>query len=218
LSIKGESWLAAEPEVRLWRGQTFAEPKEGVLMRVVGSKAPNALEVRVGKGHAIVLAANYPAHFGVFRSILERLGAKSAFRHDYRHDGIIVTSQRTPSGERLLTVINLDSEDKAVDLTERGVSVFDQSRLNIGGRKAKLLPIGVKIGPLTIHWSTAEIVDRDLHSISFKPSGFPEHISIESRMKLAVTGAEVDQGGNLYRIRFESKTQAAKISWSGLVS
>lgn len=191
VSMKGEGWAETEPEVRTWgRIQTLAEPPHGAFIRIVGTRAVCGAEISVGKGRAIFLGFGYPFHPDFYRSLLGRLDLKPGVVFEHPWQGVLTTSQANKVDERFVTLINLDSYAK-----EAPIRPWFPEAVRIEGRSAKLLPVGVRFGSVTVVRSTTELVEVGQNQLRFKRTGTPESIRLDSKERLEVKGAEVEHEG-----------------------
>lgn len=204
-SLKGEKWAADQPEVRVWRCQTFEE-HPGAFMRVVGTKEPTGIEVALGAGKAIVLTGNYPCHHRFFRTMLARLDVAPGMRCDASYGGVIATSVRTKAGERLVTMINLDPVAKELAFTEGGKPLFDGEPIGLDPRSARTLPLGVVYPGLRIAYSTTDVLGVEDGLIRFKGTSHVERIALETARKVTVENGDAQKEGGLVRIRTKPHT------------
>jgi len=208
LSIKGEGWLADEPEVRTWQSPYLAE-HPGAFLRFVQTGEPCGIEVSLGDGKAIVLTCNYTFHRTAYAGMFGRLGAVPAIQHDAPHGGVLCTSVRNAKYERFLLVMNLDLEDKRLVLKENGNPLFDSHPILVGGRKAQFLPINVNYGPAKIYYSTVELVESNAKGLVFATSSQQEQIMIDLPEFEAIRFAHPDRYGRTWRLTIEPGKQAS---------
>lgn len=195
LSVQGEAWAADQPEVRVWRAQTFDAGRAMPWMRVVDSRAVCGFEAELGRGRFVALCCNYPLHLPLYQEALARLGVGPALAHDHRWNGVFLSTQRNAGGERFLTVLNLDQEPKSLRVTERGRPLFDGRRLTLGPRDGRLLPLDMRLGRFQIVWSTAELVEVGAEELVFRGSAGAEAALIEGS-GFATTGATATRQGD----------------------
>ena len=91
-----------------------------------------------------------------------------------------MTSTRTPDGERLLHLLNLDGFAKVVRPTENGSPLFGGRELRLGPKAGVMLPLGVRVGPGKIVWATTEIAGSDADSVTFRATQPEEVVVFES--------------------------------------
>lgn len=199
LSLKGQNWLADEPEVRNWRVEAMAN-HPGSFLKLVGTSESCGIEADLGKGRAIVMTVNYPLHAAAFRTIFGRLGAVVGLVHDDDTRGTLTTTVANRDGERFLSVMNLDLEPKVLRLYDRGKSMFGGAPIQMPGRHARLLPLDVRFGPVLIRYSTAELLHVEEHSIAFRPTAVHEVVEIDSSGELRISEADFRRSGNRWTI------------------
>ncbi len=187
LSVRGEGLFSFEPEVRIWSGRAFsADPRQGeTLLRIVHTGEPVAAACEAGRGRAVVIASPYVWHKRVYQEALKWLGCEPKLVSDAPFDGVIHTTQRSPDGERFLTILNVDDEEKSLTLRENGRALFDGRPLELAGREGRLLPLGVRFGTMTVEWATAEIVGRTERSLTFRGTSFSERIRLSGPVRVS---------------------------------
>jgi beta-galactosidase len=137
-SVKGEDWASFEPEISLGEAYPYDIGPHQAFMRIVKGGQPCGFEATLGKGKVTVLSCNYPmAHEAFFRRLLQRLGSEPALSHNYRLGGLLLTTSRSPKGTRLLTILNLDYEDKSVVIREHGKALFGGKPISIQARSSQ---------------------------------------------------------------------------------
>ena len=114
LSLYADGWAAPRPEVRTHFAQVFKCIEAEPILRVYGTDEVCGFDVSVGKGRAIVMATAYRCDISLFKTALEKLGAKPALTHDCDYHGIFMTSTASKEGERFLHILNLDGFDKEI--------------------------------------------------------------------------------------------------------
>jgi beta-galactosidase len=123
------------------------------------------------------------------------------------NDGIVLTSMANRDGEHFLSVMNLDHEAKDLNLTERGMRLFD---MRLPGREARLLPVDVNVGPIKLRYSTTEVesIAEDGRSLTFLPTGHEETALIESEAQIHAENAVVEREGAKTLIRIPPGSRA----------
>ncbi|MCW5943172.1 MAG: beta-galactosidase [Fimbriimonadaceae bacterium] len=199
-SLRGTAWAVGQPEVRVWRCQTF-EDHPGAFMRVVGTDDPTGIEIARGKGKAIVFAGNYPCHLRFFRTMLQRLDLVPGLRCDASYGGVVTTSVRNRAGERFVTVLNLDPVEKELALTEASKPLFDAEPIVMAARSARTIPLNVAFPNARVVYATTDILAVEVKELRFKGTGQAERIVLETAHKVTVENAEARKDGGLIRIR-----------------
>jgi beta-galactosidase len=182
-SLIGKGWASGEPEVRVWQLQGFraahAEPFLGLLQ----TDWLAAAFCRLGRGEVAVIGAELPLHLSLWCGVLDRLGVKPKVTHDAAFGGVVLSRVRDDRGQRFVSLINLDAEEKELTIREGGVDLFG-GRVFLPGRRAKLLPLGVSVAGLRIERASTEIVDRGARSVSFRQTAMPEWVEVRGSVRV----------------------------------
>ncbi|MDI6619187.1 MAG: beta-galactosidase [Clostridiales bacterium] len=168
LSLYADGWAAPRPEVRVQSAQVFKAGKANAILRVYGTDMICGFDTKVGKGRAIVIAADYICDIPLFKSSLEKLGANAALGHDCPYRGIFMTSTVNKWGERFLHILNLDGFDKEMYLYENGRKLLGGRKFLLQSKDAVMLPIDMKLNNVGIKYSTAEIKEIKKEYIGFR--------------------------------------------------
>jgi len=162
-SIAAEEQLAPRPEVRVSIAQ-LVSPSNGAplrtLLREIGTGQPCAVQVKVGKGQAILLGCDYPADLNLYRKLMSMLGIEPRWNLDADQPGLILTSTISPTGDRLLHLINIAPYKATFKLKHLGKQVLNGRRLTLPARSGVILPMGV----------VAKEVDLDQEAIVLESS------------------------------------------------
>ena len=126
------------------------------------------LEVRAGSGRAVLLCAELPSWPAVLARLATHLGAAPGVELVTDVPGVVVTTTRTPSGDRLLHLLAPQGYDARVTLTEAGAPLAG-GPLVVPARTGHLLALG-----LTLPWgrlvaSSAELTGYDATSLTLAP-------------------------------------------------
>ncbi|GAA1876137.1 beta-galactosidase [Lapillicoccus jejuensis] len=126
------------------------------------------LEVRAGAGRAVLLCAELPSWPEVFARLATHLGAAPGLVLSTDVPGVVVTTTRTPSDDRLLHLLAPQGYDAHVTVTEDG-SPLAGGPLLVPARTGHLLALG-----LTLPWgrllaSSAELTAYDDTSLTLAP-------------------------------------------------
>jgi len=187
-------------ESRVGRAHAFKCDGE-TLLQIVHTGETCGAKVKIGKGRAVLLAANPANHLDFFRGLLAEIGAVPGLGGPF--PGTFVTRVRNLEGERFFNLINLDQEPK--DLSIKGLG-----DVWLGPKGAKLLPVGVKFGDVVVVRSTVEIVKREGRVLEFATVQHPETIVLKSNSALDIQGGDVRRTGDIYKVRV--KSGAARIT------
>ncbi|SDX14088.1 beta-galactosidase [Paenibacillus sp. CF384] len=197
-SIIAEGWAAGRPEVHTHFAQRLAPGTNDVIMRLYDSGFVCGVEAQAGRGRAIVIAAAYSGDVALFKTALERLGAKAGLTHDNRYLGIFTTSTVNQEGERFVHILNLDGFDKEIHLTDGSEQMFGGRRFEIASKDGVMLPIGMTFGDVRIAYSTAEITAVSQESIAFRLTQAEDVIALETERGIAdSTDYTVEEQGGM---------------------
>ena len=179
-ALVSSGWAAPLEEMRTGFAQTFSSEIPDVLLRLVGTDEACGFDIAVGAGRAIVLTTNLDADPVFWRKVFARLGVEPALAHGAPANGISITSTRSPDGQRLLHLLNLDGFAKVIRPTEHGQPLFGGRDLRLGPKAGLMLPLGVRVGPGKVVWATTELSGSDADSVTFRVTQPEEHIVFES--------------------------------------
>ncbi|TWD81193.1 beta-galactosidase [Kribbella amoyensis] len=193
-SVLAGSWASPLAEVRVGVLQHLSSPDAEVLVRDVASGDPVAVEVRAGSGRAVVLACDYPAHLPFWKTLLARLDVRPRHTHDAPSPGIVVTSTADAAGRRLLHVLNVGPVDQTFTLSRDGRPLFGGHRLALPARTGRILPLNVRLGDLTLLWSTTELAALSDTTVTLRPTPTEAVVAVASRHPAAAPGATVTPG------------------------
>lgn len=197
LSLCAEGWAAPRPEIRAYYAQTFDHGRTEPLLRVYDTREVCAFEAAVGDGKAIVIASAYRCDIPLFRTALERLGAKAELQHDCRDHGIFMTSTATEDGERFLHLLNLDGFDKEIRLFDRGAPLLEGRPFVLSSKDGVMLPLDITYHGVKIVYSTAEIAQVSEDELAFRLTQAEDVIALKTDRRIAASDAySVRQDGN----------------------
>jgi len=184
ISLYADGWAAPRPEVSTGFAQVFECTDAQPLLRVYGTDQVCGFDVKVGKGRAIVIAAAYSCDIPLFKTALEKLGAKAALTHDCKYKGIFMTSTASNDGERFLHILNLDGFDKEMHLYENKNALLDGRKILLQSKDGVMLPINVCFDDVKIVYSTAEIIKMEKNTIEFRLTQKKDVIAIETTREI----------------------------------
>ncbi len=198
LSVNADGWAAPRPELRAGFAQSFRPLAEGTLFRVYGVDEACGFDIAVGEGRVIVVTAEIPADLDFFGKAFAALGAEPGLTHDHQPNGIFLTSAVTPDGARFIHALNLDGVDKAIQIRDRGVPLFEGRAVMLRRRDGAMLPLNLDLGDVRVAWSTAEIIERRDQGITLRLTGDCDAVSLVTRHTIVVSPnheiAEQDDG------------------------
>jgi beta-galactosidase len=201
VSLKGLAWAKDEPEIQIWQVRPFRAGIGEPFLGLVQTDFAAAATIPCGSGTVIVVTAQLPLHKSLWRGIWERMGARPLVEHDAPYGGVLLNRVRHANGARFISLINLDQEEKDLTLKQDGRPLFPIP-VHLPGRKAKLLPLGVTVGGVTIRSSTAEIAQAG-HGVAFKQGPVTERIEVEGRVRVEGAKARAQQLGGTTQVDLE---------------
>lgn len=145
--------------------QVFSRDEDAVLVPWGEDKMCGFLK-SLGQGRLLAVTCDYPADMGFFKRLLSLFDITPSVHAPYWRQGLYVGCTKSEDGQRLLYVLNLDSEEKTVDIHVEGEVLLHDIRL--AEKAAYLLPAGVKVQNVTVLSSTAEIVGMDERSVTLR--------------------------------------------------
>lgn len=196
LSVAGRGWAAFQPEIRVWRGQAVAPGRAGsVFLQTLEGQACG-LEFGAGEGKCTLLLCNYPVHLPFFRELFRRAGVSPGLRHDWGGDGLVLQSTGGAEG-RFVSLINLDNEHRSLRLEEGGAALFKGTRVELAGKSAKLLPLGLKHPLGEVVGATTEIRRAGNERVEFAATGFHERVWVRPSGRVRTEGGQVSEAGGV---------------------
>ncbi len=197
LSLCANGWAAPRPEVRTHFAQVFESGEAAPILTVYGTGEVCGFDARVGKGRAIVFATAYSCDVPLFKTALEKLGARAALVHDCHCHGIFMTSTAGQNGERFLHLLNLDGFDKELHLYENGQKLLDGRKIVLQSKDGVMLPLNVTFGDVKIRYSTAEITKVERNAFQFRLTQGEDVIALETDREIVPNeDYDVEKKGN----------------------
>ena len=211
-SVVGQGWADVVPETRVgWLQplETSGSLSAATVLRDVDGRTCG-VEVTVGAGRAVVLAAELPSSPTLFAAAAERLGCSPGIRVTTNVPGVVVTSTATPDGDRILHVLNPTGYPAAVEVASETVDLGGLASLRVPARTGHLLALGLTTPWGRVLGATAELTAVGDDSVTFAPglgdgAGGP---GTWVRLELAddhdevlADGAEVERDGRQVTVR-----------------
>jgi beta-galactosidase len=169
-SVVGHDWAAGRPEVRVGYACRLAGAAARPVLTEVGSGAPCAVEVAVGAGRALVVAADVPCDLDFWCRALARLGVRPRLAPDADAPGLVVTSTVDRVGQRLLHLVNVAPYPVTAALGWHGAPVLGGRRLRVPARGGLILPYGIRVGAATLVETTCELVGVEADAVLLRPT------------------------------------------------
>ena len=191
-SLQGMGWASREPEVRAWRIPTFDAPGIRPFLRLAQTDRSAGAIISHFKGQVAIITTELPLHLSLWNGLFAELGVSAKVTHDYLFGGVILNRIQDRKGQRFISLINLDYEDKELNIQEGHKTLFG-GKVYLPARRAKLLPLNLDLGVTTVVWSTAEITSVPGLQLCFRQSAKTERVAIRDR--------ELHDGDNFRVIR-----------------
>lgn len=157
--VHAAPWLPPRPQTRVGWVQELELPESwsGQVVLTDLDGTPCGVEVPVGGGRIMLLAAELGSDPVLFRALVERLGARPGLDVDAEWPGLFVTTSRGPAGERALHVVNISGRANGFRLGLDGDPLFDAATLSVPPRSGWILPLGLDVEGHRILSATSEI-------------------------------------------------------------
>ncbi|WP_256793260.1 beta-galactosidase [Terrabacter sp. Ter38] len=168
-SLVAHGWAEPWPEMRAgWVQSLGHERGDVVLTDVYGAVC--GVDVPLGEGRAIVLAAQVPSDPVLFDRALSSLGVTPGLRLETQWPGVFATTTSTDDGQRAVHVINTSGAAATVTVGLDGTPIAAGATLSVPARSGHILPLGLDVAGRRLDWASAEIagVDADA-TIHFRP-------------------------------------------------
>ncbi|MCU1538617.1 MAG: glycosyl hydrolase [Humibacillus sp.] len=137
-SLLAHAWAAPWPETRAGWVQPLEHERGDVVLSTVEG-AVCGVDVPLGKGRAVVLAAQLPSDPVFFRRALAALGVTPGLRLETEWPGVFATTTATRDGERALHLINISGAAADVRVAMDGTSIEAGMQLRLPPRSGHIL-------------------------------------------------------------------------------
>ena len=139
-SLVAHGWAHPWPEMRAgWVQALRHERGDVVLTDVYGAVC--GVDVPLGQGRAIVLAAQVPSDAVLFDRALSSLGVSPGLRLETQWPGVFATTTRSEDGQRALHVINISGSPATVTVAIDGTPIAAGNTLHVPPRSGHILPL-----------------------------------------------------------------------------
>ena len=167
-SVVTHGWAAPWAETRVgWWQELHAVRGDVVLTDTAGKVC--GLDVPLGEGRAVVLAAELLPSTHVFGRALRQLGAYPGLRLRSDVPGVYATTTATTDGQRLLHLLNVSGYRPSVRLGLEGRDLHEGAALTVPPRSGFMLPLGLDLPWGRVEWANAEIRSAGKDSVAFGP-------------------------------------------------
>lgn len=189
LSIVPVGPFQGQPEIRTWYAQTYQLNHGTPLYEVVYNHAICAFESTLGAGKVAVFGTSLNANLELLEKLFESLEINGNLSHDFESLGVWMTLT-TDQQQKLLHIINLDSFDKEGHIAYKGIPLFDGKLITLGAKEALMLPMDVEVQGIQILFSTAELVDNQPNSLTFRLTQPEDVIRFKTKHNVLIDGED----------------------------
>ena len=173
-SLVAHGWAAPWPETRAGWVQPLTHERGDVVLTDVDG-AVCGVDVPLGRGRVVLLAAQLPADAALFARGLAALGVQPGLRLQTRWPGVFATTTSTDDGQRALHLINTSGAGADVTVALDGTPIARGATLSVPARSGHILPLGLEVAGRRLEWATAEIAGIDADgTIRFRPGLNPD--------------------------------------------
>ena len=166
-SVTGAGWADSIPEMRVgWAQEVLGGDP---VLRDVAGRVCGVEAVVAGAGRAVLLAAEMPSMPAFFASIAEHLGTRAGLRMDTSVPGVVATSTVSPTGDRLLHLINPTGFAAEVRVTLDGIPLGGGEPFLVPQRTGHMLALGLSTPWGRIVNANAEIRSLGEHDLVIGP-------------------------------------------------
>ena len=168
-SLVAHGWAGPLPEMRAgWIQWLVHERGEVVLTDVYGGVC--GLDVPLGQGRAIVLAAQVPPDPVLFDRALFSLGVRPGLRLETRWPGVFATTTSSTDGERAVHLINTAGAAATVTLALDETPIAAGATVLVPPRSGYILPLGLDVAGRRLDWASGEVAGVDADgTVRFRP-------------------------------------------------
>ncbi len=184
------------------RAQDFARNGSQWLSTVGEPDKMCAFAQSVGSGRVFAVTCDYPAQSDFWKKALEYLGVSPSITQSEARGGVYVSRSCGEDGQEFFVILNLDAQEKTVDITVDGETVFPS--LFLTEKRGMLLPRHVKLGCGEIEFSTAELLGEEPDALRFGLTQKSDTIILNTARKLVPQpGVQVQTENGKTVIRIE---------------
>jgi beta-galactosidase len=167
-SVLAQGWAAPLPETRVgWRQELHHDRGDVVLTDVYGAVC--GVDVPVGAGRVVVLAAELPSSRDLFGRALSALGARAGVSTSTPFPGVLTTTGASADGQRALHLLNLSGAAMPTTVTVDGHELFGGAPLQVPARSGWVLPLGLDVAGVRLLEGTGEVAGVVEGGIRFRP-------------------------------------------------
>jgi beta-galactosidase len=159
------------------------------------------VEVTVGTGRAVVVAADVPCDLGFWRAALARLGVRPRLAPDPDGPGLVLTSTVDRAGQRLLHLVNVAPSAVTVALNWHGEPVLTGRRLRVPARTGLILPYGVRVADATLVETTCDLVAHHGDEVLLRPTQGDDEVVLATDRPVGASRGSVTVAGGRTIVR-----------------
>jgi beta-galactosidase len=198
-SAVASGWATPWPETRVgWFQALEHERGDAVLHDVDGAVC--GVDVEVGAGRAVLLAAELPSDVELFGRALRRLGVRPGLELTTDIPGIFATTTSTTEGERMLHLTNITGHHNTVRLSLDG-QPLGSGELRPPPRTSAFLALGLDTPVGRVEWANAELTAIEAGALAFGPPlGDETTVLLRGATDVTVDGGLVRRDGDLQTI------------------
>ncbi|WP_162801583.1 beta-galactosidase [Brachybacterium saurashtrense] len=183
VSWRSDPSLLGETRVPWFQELTASGDARPVLTTVDGETC--GIDVRVGAGRAVLLAAGLPSRPGLLGHLLETLGAGRGLALHSSVPGVFATTTRDEDGGRILHVLNVTGYRPQVQIVLDGEEIALEPAPHTG----YLLARGLDVGPARVLAANAELAGIGPDHLTFDvPAGPAARIVLETPRQVTADG------------------------------
>jgi beta-galactosidase len=187
-SVAGVGWADSIPEMRVgWAQEVLGG--DPVLRDGAGRTCGAETHVP-GAGRAVLLAAGLSSMPAFFASIAEHLGARPGLRIDTSVGGVVATTTVSPSGDRLLHLLNPTGFAAEVRVSLDGLPLGEGEPFLVPPRTGHMLALGLSMPWGRIVNANAEILSLGERSLTIGPGlGVRTTVTLETDRRVTCAAA-----------------------------
>lgn len=179
LSVYGVGMASHQPEIRTWNAQMFEGEGLEAILKVYGTDGISSFKQTYGQGTLIMMGQEYRVDKKLVGSMLRTLGIQPSLAHNYRHEGIFMTTSKNEQAT-YHHLLNLDTFDKTFDLFENGIKLFERP-ITLPAKRGLMLPFDMQVlEDVRIVKSTCELVARDEVSFTLRLNGADDYLVLNT--------------------------------------
>ncbi|WP_053985649.1 beta-galactosidase [Niameybacter massiliensis] len=155
------------PDLRITSAQCF--PNDGTeIITLYGTDQMCGMIKTLGNGKICAITCDYPNDLAFFKMVFKELSITASIEVDYYRQGIYISRTRSQDNQELLYILNLDAEEKSIDIHVNKKLIFENFYLK--EKACYILPLKVKINDMEIINTTSELINISPNTITLRPT------------------------------------------------